>query len=183
MRPTESYKNIERTNTYRTVDKMSKLIVKEKLMDDFKKKGVYAINEKRRITHDALGYAPTFSAMKENEMVIVIEYLKGKSSVALQSTFIGWFYMVAPDDGLTKGKMRKLMESYPSDVEVYPFVSNAAVNEKDINSKAIGFIHKHYYDEHVKEINETIAVVCSEFNQDQTDKVYTLANGMQIKLF
>lgn len=171
------------------VEKLSRLkkvsqraIMKEELLAEFKKKEIYALNEKRRITHDALGYAPTFSAMKENELTVVLEYLKGKSHVALQTTFIGWFYMVAPNEGLTKGKMRKLLEAFPSDIQVHPFMSHAG-NEEDVNTKAIGFIHDKFFDEHVKEINETIALVCHDFNQDKTNNTYTLANGMQIMLF
>lgn len=158
-----------------------KSILKEQLNEEYKKKGIHAILDKRRILKHVLGKEPTFTAMQTNDIVKVIQYLRGKTSEELQSNVIAWVYLVERKDGLMKKQIRKLLDTIPSDIQVFPF----SLQEEDIkeaHSMTIGFIHRDYFAHYEKEIKDVLISLCNDYSKKRENILYPLSNGLQINI-
>lgn len=157
-------------------------LLREKMNEGFGDMGIFAIRDKRRIITDALGFTPTLSAMKEGELQTVIDYIQSKTSKQLQSPVIAWAYMVELEAGFTKRQIRNLIETIPSDVEVMPFSLNETTL-LEANSTVLGVIHGDFYEEYLEEIQQTLASVCNDWQNERDDQLYDLSDGYQVKMY
>lgn len=155
--------------------------LRRKLNSAYKEKELNSIKDKRRIIKDVLNYEPTLSSMKENELEKVLNYVENNSTENLKSKVIAWAYMVELDDGLTKRKMRSLIDLMPADIEVFPFELNEP-GMLTANSMAIGFIDNDFYSEYVNEVKQKLADVCNDWTNERNDNLYILNDGKQVKM-
>lgn len=156
----------------------NKFILRQELNEEFKKKGIYSIVDKRRILRDALGSAPTFSSMIEEEFQRVIDYLKQKKSEDLKSKIIAWVHILENGEGMNKKKIKMMIDLMPSDIELIPFKLKEAGTA---NMKAIGYINKDFYETRLEMIRDTLAAICNS-SLVQGEDVFELYDGSQIKV-
>lgn len=94
---------------------------------------------------------------------------------------IAWAYMVESESGLSKSQYQRLLNKVPDETELIPF-SNDAVGLLEANSVAYGFIDNEYFD-NLQEVQEALAIVCNDWNNEKRNEIYTTASGYKVIMY